>query len=257
MLLSFLSSCFPLSSSAPCSMVKRSNKPHRKQTASELRRKKKLQHTNFQSTGSFVHPAIKRAWDNRKTLKQNYRALGLVGDVNDKRQASEQAERLPHIDIDEDADVLVKEMSRKRRREDSNDTADTASDDQREAEGDEQSPQGDEAEESGVVEVDESVLYEEAVDGVNKYELRRKKKAVAVALLHKELVDVQRLADSAPTYQVKSMPLDEQRRLRLLISKHGEDVHAMARDIKVNIHQQTEAELKRRIALLHKLQLVE
>ena len=231
-------------------MVKRSNKPHRKQTSSELRRKKRLQHTNFQSTGSFVHPAIKRAWDSRKTLKQNYAALGLVGDVNDKRQAARQAERLSHIDIDEKGETLVREMSRKRGREERDDRAEADADEDGEGE-------ADGADGSRVLEVDESVLQEEAGEGVNKYALRRKKKAVAVALLHKELVEVQRLADSAPTYQVKSMPVDEQRRLRLLISKHGDDVHAMARDIKINIHQQTEAELKRRIALLQKLQLIE
>ena len=230
-------------------MVKRSNKPHRKQTKSELRRKKKLQHTNFQSTGSFAHPAIKRAWDRRKTLVQNYQALGLVGDVNDKRQTSRQVERLADIDIDERPEVLLKEMSRKRKREEEEEGAD---------EQDEEEENEDEtAADNAGAEVDEFVLQEEAGDGVNKYELRRKKKAVAVALLHKELVEVQRLADNAPAYQVKSMALDEQRRLRVLISKHGDDVHAMARDIKVNIHQQTEAELKRRIALLHKLQLVE
>ena len=243
-------------------MVKRSNKPHRKQTKSELRRKKKLQHSNFQATGSFVHPAIKRAWDRRLTLQQNYRQMGLVADVNDRRSSSRQAERLSHVDIDESTDELVKEMSRKRKRDGSGGGADDEQHDEDEDEDEEKEEGGGEeqraaASGSAAVEVDESVLHEEAAEGANKYELRRKKKAVAVALLHQELVEVQRLADSAPTYQVKSMPLDEQRRLRLLISKHGDDVHAMARDIKVNIHQQTEAELKRRIALLHKLQLAE
>ena len=228
-------------------MVKRSNKPHRKQTASELRRKKRLQHSNFQSTGSFVHPAIKRAWDSRATLQQNYAALGLVGDVNDSRQRSQQADTLPHLDIDHTTDRLVREMTRKRTREQRDDEAEEA--------GSEASDAPDASAESAMLPVDESVLQQEAGEGTNKYELRRRKKAVAVALLHRELVEVQRLADSAPAYEVKSMSADEQRRLRLLISKHGHDVHAMARDIKVNVHQQTEAELKRRIALLHKLRL--
>mmetsp|Transcript_16160 Transcript_16160/g.24378 ORF Transcript_16160/g.24378 Transcript_16160/m.24378 type:complete len:151 (+) Transcript_16160:44-496(+) len=72
-------------------------------------------------------------------------------------------------------------------------------------------------------------------------------------IISKELNEVQSLPKPAK-YVPKSMPIDEQRRLIKLLSKHGEDYKKMARDIKINVYQQTEGELKKRIALFKHLQ---
>ena len=60
-------------------------------------------------------------------------------------------------------------------------------------------------------------------------------------------------APAPPPYVPKSMGLPEQRILDRLMRKHGEDYEAMARDIKVNVHQQTSAQLKKRIELFKTL----
>jgi len=54
--------------------------------------------------------------------------------------------------------------------------------------------------------------------------------------------------------EVKSMGLKEQRLLAKLIAKHDDDYKNMARDIKINIHQCTANELKRRVILYNRLQ---
>ncbi len=54
-------------------------------------------------------------------------------------------------------------------------------------------------------------------------------------------------------YVVKSMDLDEQYRLQDLIRKHGYNFEAMARDIKVNIYQQTARQLEKRIEVLERI----
>jgi len=94
-------------------MVKRTNKPHRQQTKSELRRKKARRHLNFQKDVHITHEAINSSWDKKKTLQQNYEKLGLVDNVNDRRERKKQAERLATIDIDEDVNVLKNEMKKK------------------------------------------------------------------------------------------------------------------------------------------------
>jgi hypothetical protein len=50
------------------------------------------------------------------------------------------------------------------------------------------------------------------------------------------------------------MSIAEQKRLQQLITKHKEDYHAMHRDRLLNVMQETEAVLKKRIALYNKLQ---
>ena len=54
-------------------------------------------------------------------------------------------------------------------------------------------------------------------------------------------------------YEVKSMSLKEQRMLMALIKAYEDDFTAMARDTKINIHQHTEGELRRRVGLYKKL----
>ncbi len=53
---------------------------------------------------------------------------------------------------------------------------------------------------------------------------------------------------------LQSMSIAEQKRLQQLITKHKEDYHAMHRDRLLNVMQETEAVLKKRIALYNKLQ---
>lgn len=50
------------------------------------------------------------------------------------------------------------------------------------------------------------------------------------------------------------MSINEQLRLKTLISKHGDDYESMSRDIKINSNQETAAVLKKRIALYLRLQ---
>lgn len=50
------------------------------------------------------------------------------------------------------------------------------------------------------------------------------------------------------------MSIAEQKRIALLLSKHADDYHAMARDREVNTMQETEAVLKKRVALYKRLQ---
>lgn len=58
----------------------------------------------------------------------------------------------------------------------------------------------------------------------------------------------------AEAREVASMSVKEQRLLAKLIAKHEDDYKNMARDIKINIHQCTANELKRRIVLYNRLQ---
>lgn len=51
-----------------------------------------------------------------------------------------------------------------------------------------------------------------------------------------ELTAVQNTPAPAP-YQVRSMSINEQKRIQMLLEKHGEDFTAMARDIKINVNQ--------------------
>lgn len=55
-------------------------------------------------------------------------------------------------------------------------------------------------------------------------------------------------------FPIQSMSIAEQLRLKTLIAKHKDDYAAMARDIKINTMQETEAVLKKRIALYNRLQ---
>jgi len=79
-----------------------------------------------------------------------------------------------------------------------------------------------------------------------------KDKPLSVGSMTSELERIQ--ATVVPVYEVKSMNLKEQRLLMQLESKHKNNVAAMARDIKINIHQWTEGQLNNRLQLLHKLQ---
>ena len=47
---------------------------------------------------------------------------------------------------------------------------------------------------------------------------------------------------------IRKVPPGECQMLRKLIEKHGDDVAAMARDMRINTHQQTAAHLRKRIA---------
>lgn len=176
-------------------MVKKSNKHHRKQTRSEFRKKKKTQHVAFQHHETdFAHPAIKAAWDKEKTLQQNYRALGLIGDPNAKKYTRKQTEALSHTDISTDTQTLVA-LNKKRRRED-----DDGDDDEEEERGNDSDDVNDDA-----VDDDHSEL------------------SAAARALHAELTEVSRIATHSIPYQVKSMSLNEQRRIQKLIEKHGKD----------------------------------
>jgi hypothetical protein len=55
-------------------------------------------------------------------------------------------------------------------------------------------------------------------------------------------------------YEAKSMSVQEQYRLQSLMKKHGDDYAAMARDIKLNIMQDTARQLEKRVLLMVKLQ---
>ena len=248
-------------------MVKRVHAHHRKQTASELRKKKKASHTAFQRQADFVHPSIRAAWDKRRTLQQNYVALGLAADPNDRRQRRRQSERLAAVDLDATEEEVVQSMTRKRKWK---------------------------AEEE---EEEERRSYDE-VEGEEEKEESEAALTPAAQRLHAELEEVQRIGATAPRYEVKvrnthlpspflsprppshprssfpshprapvvclsvlrprgplqSMSLNEQRRLQRLIARHGEDVQAMARDIALNIQQETGGQLRKRLALYHRLQ---
>lgn len=53
---------------------------------------------------------------------------------------------------------------------------------------------------------------------------------------------------------LQSMSIAEQKRIALLLQKHGDDYAAMFRDRQVNTMQETEAVLKKRVALYKRLQ---
>ncbi len=72
--------------------------------------------------------------------------------------------------------------------------------------------------------------------------------------LRKELEEAKRINESAPSYKVKSMAVEEQRRLAKLIERYGSNISAMARDFQLNNKQMTEAQLRKRIDLYEKLQ---
>jgi len=79
-------------------------------------------------------------------------------------------------------------------------------------------------------------------------------KTVKISNVLEELNEVQNMPKPAP-YQVRSMSVAEQKRLQLLIQKHGSDNYAaMARDIKINVMQLTEAQIKKRVELYNRLQ---
>ena len=161
------------------SMVKRNNKVHRKQTKSELLRKKKSSHTAFQHQSDFVHPSIKAAWDPRRTLRQNYVALGLAADPNDRKQRQRQSERLPQIDIDATEEELQQSLKGKKRKR-----ADI---------GEEQRVEGD-----TTGDVDGADEEEEDEEGVAEVEL-----TPAAQQLHAELLEMERIGKVAPKYEVK------------------------------------------------------
>jgi len=199
-------------------MVKRSNKSHRKQTRSELRKKKKTQHSAFQHHSTdFLHPSIKAAWNQHKTLQQNYAVLGLITNPNDKQSLDIQQQTISNADIELQPQQLLQIVKDKQQQSSNKHKRKREEDDEEEADTSISSP--------------------------------------AVLKVQHELTEIQELSHrSVPAYQVKSMSLNEQRRLQLLISKYGADEQAMARDICLNINQETTSQLKKRIALYQKLQ---
>ena len=156
-------------------MVKSSRRRVTKDTKSQKRRKKKMRHFGFMPP-----KGITEQWDNRKTLAQNYKEMGLLTDVN----------------------AIGK-------------------------------PKKEEKGGGGKAEAGEH--------GEEK-----------VGYMIPILKEIEEAPAPAP-YVPKSMGLPEQRILDRLMRKHGEDYEAMARDIKVNVHQQTVAQLKKRIALFKML----
>ena len=201
-------------------MVKRTNKTHRRQTSSELRKKKKASHTAGQRQAEFVHPSIKAAWNKRRTLRQNYVALGLSADPNDHAQRERQRRRIAHVDIDATDQEVAHTMAR----------APSARDG------------------------DDSISDDPQQSSDDSHPTAAPPLTAAATALHSELSGMQRLSEAAPAYEVKSMSLNEQRRLQRLIANHGTDVHAMSRDIRLNIMQDTTAHLRKRLALYHRLQ---
>ena len=159
-------------------MVKRTNKAHRKQTKSELRKAKKASHTAGVRQGDFVHPSIAAAWDRKRTLKQNYKALGLAADPNDRKQRQKQSERLTHVDIDASEEELRQQLTRKRKRG-----------------GEEHRLE--EVEEEEVEEGEEDEAADEAAEPLKP----------AAQQLHEELREMQRLGEAAPPYRVKVIAL--------------------------------------------------
>jgi nucleolar protein 16 len=205
-------------------MVKRSNKPHRKRTRSELRKQRKSQHSAFRQQAEFGHPSIRAAWNTRKTLKQNYAALGLAADPNDGRQRRREAQRLGTASIDESEQEI---SSRMRQR---------------------QQPAADEAAEQ---EEDRNDSDDDSGDAAAAPPALSAAGCAVQAEL--EAMSALSAAGSAVPYSVRSMSVREQRRLRLLVSRHGDDVEAMARDIRVNVMQETSRQLSKRIALMRRL----
>mmetsp|Transcript_2152 Transcript_2152/g.4121 ORF Transcript_2152/g.4121 Transcript_2152/m.4121 type:complete len:161 (-) Transcript_2152:127-609(-) len=67
-----------------------------------------------------------------------------------------------------------------------------------------------------------------------------------------ELTRIQNLPEK-PKYEIKTMAVDEQRRLLRLMKKHGDDYKKMARDIKINVYQQTAKQLQNRIAIFNRI----
>ena len=203
-------------------MVKRSKQPHRKRTRSEARKQRRTQRSAFRPQADFGHPSIRAAWDTRKTLKQNYAALGLAADPNDRRQRTREVRRLRAAPIDESEPDFSSSSRQQQQR----------------AAVEEAEEEDDAAEDDG----SDAAAASPAL-------------TAAGSALHAELDAVSRLcaAGAAVPYSVRSMSVREQRRLRLLVSRHGDDVEAMARDIRVNVMQETARQLSKRIQLMRRL----
>lgn len=154
-------------------MVKKGKK-RLSDTNSLKRKKKKASHFGgVRNKEIFDNKDIEAAWDNKKTLRQNYQALGLLSDVNVDLKA-----RMPH-----GATGL----------RDDNGGAMTA-----------------------------------------------------------QMTAIQNLPKGIP-YEAKSMSIKEQKEVMSLMRQHGHDYDAMAKNIKVNVHQRTSRELQKRCELYKKI----
>lgn len=69
-----------LADAGAAKMVKKSKRPRTKDSKSQTKRKKRLQHTAFVSVPKLA--SIDLAWSSGKTLKQNYEEMGVLLDVN-------------------------------------------------------------------------------------------------------------------------------------------------------------------------------
>jgi len=158
----------------------RASKGIAKQTRSQYRKKKKAAHFGGKAgTNVFHTKEIKDAWDEKKTLQQNFTKLGLTLNPNANIKARQ-------------AKIKV-------------------------------------------------VPVEELRSG-------------PAGALHAKLDEMNEQTNTPKSYVPKSMSINEQRILLKLIRKHQDDYKAMARDIKINVKQQTEAQLAKRIALMRHLQ---
>uniref|UniRef100_A0A7S2TH00 Nucleolar protein 16 n=1 Tax=Lotharella oceanica TaxID=641309 RepID=A0A7S2TH00_9EUKA len=83
-------------------------------------------------------------------------------------------------------------------------------------------------------------------------EARDGKSGDQTGVITQELTRIQNLPEK-PKYEIKTMAVDEQRRLLRLMKKHGEDYKKMARDIKINVYQQTAKQLQNRIAIFNRI----
>jgi hypothetical protein len=75
----------------------------------------------------------------------------------------------------------------------------------------------------------------------------------SVASFHKKLEEAREQTENMVPYVPKSMSVNEQRILQMLIKKHGQNYEAMARDIKINVKQETARQLEKRIQLYNSL----
>jgi nucleolar protein 16 len=189
-------------------MVKKNNKPRKFASKSAKRRRKILQRTNGLAVPRvFANEGVQKAWSHRKTLKQNYAALGLLADPNRSSQLAN-VDELSQRPIDADLTDLQSQR------------------------------------------FDQTLQ----VNGSQCKPKRRSALSERAQNLHATLENAQAAAANAPQYQVRTMSINEQYRIRQLVQLHKDDYEAMARDIKINVMQETAGQLEKRVKLWQHLQ---